>query len=138
MSHGYGVPDRTGHMRRLVDARGRNVERIGELGVIAPHIYGVVFFRGRLHDVALRRHDRIVENDGEYGDAIARRRLKIHPGHADGRIAHDVDADFFRRGDFGAHGQPKAVTELRGLAPTKISPRASSLPERQQLLARTA
>ena len=138
MSHGYCVPDRAGHMRRLVDARGRNVERIGELGVIAPHIDGVVFFRGRLHDVALRRHDRIIEDDGEYGDAIARRRFKIHPGHADSRIAHDVDAEFFRRSDFGAHGKAKAVAELRGLAPPKISPSASSLPERQQLLARTA
>ncbi len=56
-----------------------------------------------LEHVALGAHDAVVEHDGEDGDAVARRGLDVHAGHAERGVAHHVDAELLRRGELRPH-----------------------------------
>ena len=71
-------------------------------------------------------------------DLVARRRLDIHAGHADGGVAHHVDAELLRFRELRAHGDAEPVAELGGLAPAHVGARRGGFPERHHLLARAA
>ena len=115
-----------------------DVEPLGHLGVVAADRQRAVLPGRELEHVALGRHDAVVEHHGEDGDAIARGGLDVHAGHADGGVAHDVDAELVRRGELGAHDDAEPVAELGRLAPAHIGAGRRRLPERQELFARAA
>jgi NitT/TauT family transport system permease protein len=115
-----GVLDRRPDVSRFLHARRGDVEALGHLGVIAADRQRAVFLGRELEHVALGRHDAVVEHDGEDGDAVARRGLDVHAGHADGRVAHDVDAKLVRRRELRAHGDAEPVTELGRFAPSHV------------------
>src|SRR5207244_10022990 len=80
-------------------------------------------------------HGRVVEHDGEDGDPAAHRRLEIEPGHAEGGVAHEVDAEFVRGGELGADDEAEPGAERVRLAPAEIAARRDGPIERQQLVA---
>src|SRR6185437_5978498 len=113
-------------------------ERLGEIGVIAADRSRLEFIGRVFHHAELGRHDRIVEEDRKDRDAAARRRLEIHAGEADCRVAPDVDAELLRRGEFRADSEAEPVTELCALAPAYIGSRRLGAPERYELITRAA
>ena len=87
---------------------------------------------------ALDGHDLVVEHDGEDADLVAHGSLDVHPDHADGGVAHDVDAQLVRLGELRAHDRAQPETKLGGLAPSDVGPGRRALPHRRQLVAGTA
>ena len=71
-------------------------------------------------------------------DALAHRRLEVHAGEADRRVAPHVHAELVGFGEFRAHRESEAVAELGGLAPADVGERRRALPERGYLVARAA
>jgi len=88
--------------------------------------------------MGLDRHRRVVEHDRRDRNAAAHRGLEIEAGHAEGGVAHEVDAEFVGGGDLGADRQPEPGAELVRLAPADIAARPGRPVERVQLLARAA
>ena len=136
LGHADRFLDARNDVARLLDPARGNVEALGDLGVVAADRHRAVLLVGDFQHVALGAHDAVVEHHGQDRDLVARRRLDIHAGHADGGVAHHVDAELFRLGELGAHGDAEAVAELRGLAPAHVGAGRRGLPERHHLLAR--
>ena len=133
-----GFLDRRHDVGRLLNPRRSDVEPLGDLGVVAADGHRAVLLVRDLELVALGAHDAVVEHDRENGDLVARRRLDIHAGHADGGVAHDVDAKLVGRRQLRAHGDAEPVAELGRLAPAHVGAGLRRLPERHHLLARAA
>src|SRR5437763_445047 len=49
-------------------------------------------------------HGGVVQHDGENGDPAAHSRLEVETGHAEGGVAHEIDAELVGRGELGADG----------------------------------
>src|SRR2546423_3761967 len=75
-------------------------------------------------------HGRVVEHDGEDGDSAAHRRLEIEPGHAEGGVAHEIDAELVGGGELGADDETEPGAECVRLAPAKIAARGDGPVER--------
>ena len=90
------------------------------------------------HRVALNRHCPIVEHNREDSQVVANGSLKVHAHHAYRCIAHDVHAELVWLGQFRAHRDAQTVTQLGRFSPTLVGSWRHSLPERDQLVSRTA
>ena len=56
--------------------------------------------------ISLGAHDVVVEHHRQDRDPVTRRCFDIHAGHADGGIAHHVDADLFGAASFAPMVMP--------------------------------
>src|SRR6202040_228856 len=81
-------------------------------------------------------HRRVIEHDGEDRDPAAHRGLEIEPGHAEGGVAHEVDAELLGGGELGPDDQAEAGAERVRLAPAEIAARRDRPVEGQELVAR--
>ena len=86
----------------------------------------------------LDRHRVVVEHDGADRHARAHGRLEVEAGHAERRIAHEVDAELVGIGDLGADRQAQPRAELVRFSPAHIAARPRRLVERQHLITRRA
>src|SRR3989442_7715143 len=121
---------------------------LGPLDPLAPAAHGAPQIRVAPADVAgavlvvrdnevrdLDGHGRVVEHDGENGDPAAHRRLEIEPGHAEGGVAHEVDAELVGSGELGADDEAEPGAERVRLAPAEIAARRDGPVEGQELVA---
>src|SRR5204862_3689989 len=83
-------------------------------------------------------HGRVVEHDGENGDPAAHGRLEIEPGHAEGGVAHEIDAELVGGGQLGADDEAEPGAERVRLAPAEIAARRDGPVAGQQLVSRTS
>ena len=88
--------------------------------------------------MGLGGHEVVVEDDGEARDVAADGGFEIETGHAEGGVAHEVDAEFFRRGELGAHDQAQAGSQSVRFSPTDVAARRRRLIEGDELVARAA
>ena len=109
-----------------------------DIGVVAAEVACPVALVRQRHRVGLDRHRRVVEHDRRDRDAAAHRRLEIEPGHPEGGVAHEVDAELVGRGDLGADDEAEPGAELMRLAPADIAARPGRPVERDELVARAA
>jgi hypothetical protein len=79
----------------------------GVLDALAPaaEVARLVLLVAEFHVWDLDGHGGIVQHDRQNRNARADRRLEIEACHAEGRIAHEVDAEFLGRSDLGADHQ---------------------------------
>src|SRR5262249_23239567 len=71
-----------------------------------------------------------------FSSAIGTPNLPIRVGAPANTI--NIDTQFFRSREFGAHSDAEPISKLGRLAPAHIGARHRGLPERQELLARAA
>src|SRR2546428_713202 len=122
---------------------------LGPLDALTPAAHGAPQIRVAPADVTgavlvvrddevrdLDGHGRVVEHDGENGDPAAHRRLEIEPGHAEGGVAHEVDAELVGGGELGADDEAEPGAERVRLAPAEIAARRDGPVEGQELVAR--
>src|SRR5580704_14556200 len=107
-----GAQDRVADLRRVFDPLAPPAEIAGDVGVIAAEVARPVPLVRQRHRMGLDRHRRIVQYDRQDRDAAPRRRLEIEAGHAERRIAHEVDAELIGCGDLGADREAEAGAEL--------------------------
>src|SRR5207245_11782928 len=68
-------------------------------------------------------HGRVVEHDRADRNPAAHGRLEVEPRHAEGGVAHEVDAELVGGGQLGADGEAEPGPERVRLAPAKIAAR---------------
>src|SRR5207248_2379977 len=130
----------------LARAGKRAGDVVGLLDALAPAAHGPTQIRVAPADVTgavlvvrddqmrdLDGHGRVVEDDGENRNPAAHRRLEIEPGHAEGGVAHEVDAELVRGGELGADHEAEPGAQRVRLAPAEIAARRHGAVERQQL-----
>src|SRR5206468_1868824 len=123
-------------LRRLPRSSERAGDVLGLLDALAPAAHGAPQIRIAPADVTgaifvvrddevrdLDGHRRVVEDDGEDGNPAAHRGLEIEPGHAEGGVAHEVDAELVGGGELGADGEAEPGAERVRLAPAEIAAR---------------
>src|SRR4030095_13302098 len=81
-----------------------------------------------------RDHKIIIQHDGENWNITTNRSFEIESGHAESRIAHEVDAELVWRGQFGAHDQPETRAESVRFSPANITSWCRRLIERNELI----
>src|SRR5712692_11691440 len=79
---------------------------------------------------------RIVQHDGEDGEPAAHSRLEIEPGHAEGGVSHEVDAELVGGGELGADDEAEPSAERMRLAPAEIAAWRDGPVEGEELVAR--
>src|SRR2546421_1896578 len=97
---------------------------LGPLDPLAPAAHGAPQIRVASADITravlivrddevrdLDGHGRVVEHDGENGDPAAHGRLEIEPGHAEGGVAHEIDAELVGGGELGADDEAEPGAE---------------------------
>ena len=82
--------------------------------------------------------DVVVQHDGQDGYLVAHGGFDVHPGHADGGVAHDVDHHLVGSAQLGAHGYAQAVSQLGRVAPSQVTPGHDGFVEGDGLVPRVA
>jgi len=90
--------------------------------------------------LAARQHeaDRLEQRDDrgvELPVLAADRGFKVETGHPEGGVAHEVHAEFLRRGELGAHNQAQAGSQSMGFSPADVAAWRRSLIEGNELVA---
>src|SRR2546428_2071179 len=131
---GKGAGDVLGSLAPLAPA----AHGAPQMGVAPADVTGAVLVVRHDEVRDLDGHGRVVEHDGEDGRPAAHRGLEIEPGHAEGGVAHEVDAELLRSGELGADGEAESGAERVRLAPAEIAARRDGPVEGQQLVSRTS
>ena len=90
------------------------------------------------HLPGLNGHGGVVQHHGDDRDIAADGGLKVQPDHAEGGVAHEVDAYLLGSGQLGADGQTQPGAQTVGLAPAQVGPGAVGPVERDNLVAGAA
>ena len=133
-----GPRQRGGDLRRLLDGDADRAQAFGDLGVVAGHV-GHVELLAR-HRIAARvgGHVAVVQEHGGDGRAGADGGFDVQTGHAEGAIAHEVQAELVGLGELGADHQGDAVAQVRRLAPADVAVGDGGGEERHDGVARRA
>src|SRR5262245_17308481 len=98
------------------------------------NIAGAVTLMRYHQGMPLDGHSRVVEDHRGDGNAAAHGGFKIESGHAEGRIAHEVDAEFFWRCKLGADNEAQTRAEGVRFAPSDVAARHSRPVEGHELV----
>src|SRR5438309_3311383 len=125
-----------GDVLGLLDALAPAAHRAPQVRVAPADVAGAVLVVRDDEVRDLDGHGRVVEHDGADRNPAAHGRLEVEPGHAEGGVAHEVDAELVGGGQLGADGEAEPGPERVRLAPAEIAARRDGAVERQQLVAR--
>src|SRR6202021_987239 len=79
-------------------------------GVVAGDVGAAILLCADRHYLQLDGHGEVVQKDGENRDALAHRRLEVHPREANRCIAPNIDAKFVWRRQLRTHPQSHPLT----------------------------
>src|SRR5208282_2836860 len=130
-----GAQDRVADLGWVLDPLAPAAEIAADRRVIAAEVARSISLVRQRHRMGLDRHRRVVEHDRRDRDAATHRGLEVEPGHPEGGVAHEVDAELVGGGDLGADREPQPGAELVRLAPADIAARPGRPVERVELFA---
>src|ERR1035441_3015272 len=73
--------------------------------VVAGDVGASILLCADRHYLQLDGHGEVVQKDGQNGDALAHRRLQVHPREANRCIAPNINTKFIRRRQLRTHRQ---------------------------------